>query len=167
MSTFVSVGNATQPFDRLLRAVDAAATELPQPVIVQAGSTSFSSGRCRVFPFLSMEQFEHLVAESELLILHVGAGSVMHAIRAGKIPVVMARKARLGEHVDDHQEELARELERTGRVVVAKDPEGLLSACAKALTAQRHASAEQRASPMIAMVSAVLANCAKRRGKAI
>jgi len=108
-----------------------------------------------------MEQFEQLVAESELLILHAGAGSVMHAVRAGKIPVVMARKARLGEHVDDHQEELARELERAGRVVVAERPEELLSACIKAKAAQSNAAAEPRIPPMIAMVAAALADCAK------
>ncbi len=165
LSTFVSVGNATQPFIRLLAAVDAVAQELPQPVIVQAGSASFHSDRCSVCAFTSMSRFEELVRESELLILHAGAGSVMHAIAARKVPVVMARRAALGEHVDDHQVELAHELEQAGRVVVAEDGDGLLAACLGALAAQRRLSAEARVPNLVALVAAVLSDYAQRNAK--
>ena len=94
--------------------------DLPQPVFVQSGSTPFDAAGCEVAPFLAMSEFERRVAQSTLLIMHAGAGSVITAVRAGKVPVVMPRRARFGEHVDDHQVEFARELAAAGRIVVAE-----------------------------------------------
>ncbi|MGH6838766.1 MAG: glycosyltransferase, partial [Methylocella sp.] len=118
LSTFVSVGNAYQPFTRLIHAVTSIARKLPQPVVVQHGHTPFDSVDCRGVAFLDMRAFESAVSEAEVVVLHAGAGSVIHALSAGKAPVVMARRAEFGEHVDDHQVEFARELARIGRVVV-------------------------------------------------
>src|SRR4051794_18675758 len=103
VSTYVSVGNATQPFPRLLDAVIKIAYRLPQPVIVQHGSTPFTSTHCIASPFVQMGEFERLIEQAELLILHAGAGSVIHAARAGKVPVVMPRRVQFAELVDDHQ----------------------------------------------------------------
>jgi UDP-N-acetylglucosamine transferase subunit ALG13 len=65
--------------------------------------------------------------------MHAGAGSLIHAIQAGKVPVVMPRRAEEGEHIDDHQMELAHVLEREGRIVVARTPAELRDAvqCAR------------------------------------
>jgi len=136
MSTFVSVGNATQSFCRLLDEVALIATVLPQPVVVQHGHTTFHSEACRAIPFVEMNEFERLVADAELLILHAGAGSVIHALRSGKVPVVMARRCGYGELVDDHQVEFALALENSGRVVVALEPAQLLDAVQRALKLQ-------------------------------
>lgn len=138
MSTFVSVGNATQPFARLLDAVCKLAPQLPQPVFVQYGAAhSFSCAACAGVAFLEMGEFEKRVIEAELLILHAGAGSVIHAIKAGKVPVIMPRRASLGEHVDDHQHEFARELEKIGKVFVAHDAATLAQAVVVALQNQK------------------------------
>jgi UDP-N-acetylglucosamine transferase subunit ALG13 len=125
VSTFVSVGNATQPFSRLLDKVAQLAPGLPQPVVVQCGSASFASPCCTVHTFLEMNEFARSIAEAQLLILHAGAGSIIHAVRAGKIPVVMPRQAKYGESIDDHQLELASALARSGKIVVALTPEQL------------------------------------------
>jgi beta-1,4-N-acetylglucosaminyltransferase len=138
VSTFVSVGNATQPFTRMLDAVCEKADQLPQPIFVQFGATSsFDFLGCTGVAYLKMEEFEQLVREAELLILHAGAGSVIHAVRAGKTPVIVPRRASLGEHVDDHQLEFARELETTGKVFVAHDAAMLAQAAVSALYLQR------------------------------
>jgi len=79
MSTFVSVGNARQPFPRLLGAVSGMAKTLPQPVVVQHGETPFACSVCVAIPYLEMDQFAQHVVEAELLILHGGAGAVLHA----------------------------------------------------------------------------------------
>ena len=137
MSTFVSVGNATQPFTRLLDAVCAASSRLPQPVLVQHGAAAgFRCESCETVPFLDMEAYGRQMAQASLLILHAGAGSVIHAIRARKVPVVMPRRSGLGEHVDDHQLEFARELGRLGRIVVCEDAGHLDAAVAEALARQ-------------------------------
>lgn len=138
MSTFVSVGNATQPFTRLLEAVCQLAPQLPQPVFVQFGSAQlFACPHCTGVAFMEMGEFALRVDAAELLILHAGAGSVIHAVRAGKIPVVMPRRADKGEHVDDHQIEFALELEKTGKIIVAHDAATLAQAAVSALQRQR------------------------------
>lgn len=125
MTTFVSVGNAKQPFTRLLDAVSQIAPRLPQPVIVQHGYTQFSDSRCEMVPFIRMEEFREKIELAELLILHAGAGSIIHAIRAGKIPVVVPRQIEYGEHVNNHQVEFATELSRTGKILLVTGIENL------------------------------------------
>ncbi|MDP3673065.1 MAG: glycosyltransferase [Telluria sp.] len=158
MSTFVAVGNATQPFHRLIDAIDEIAGQLPQPVFVQFGAASPSrrtgwSGT----DFLNMAEFERRAGEAQLLILHAGAGSVIHAIRAGKVPVVVPRRAHLGEHVDDHQMEFAMELEKTGKVLVAHDARAIAAAAPLAMHRQSRLAADLNAEPaLIGMVRSVL-----------
>ena len=162
MSTFVSVGNATQPFCRLLDEVTRLAMTLPQPVIVQYGVTPFQSGDHQAVPFVKMDEFERLVSGAELLILHAGAGSVIHAVRAGKVPVVMPRRVLYNELVDDHQVEFAMALEAAGRVVVAEGPAQLADAVRRALNLQRGAAKAVEASPMLRLVDEALASYARK-----
>ena len=136
MSTFVSVGNATQPFTRLLEAVEAVADELPQPVLVQSGHTRFESERCHVVPLLEPDKFLQQIAHADLVIIHAGAGSLIHALQFGKLPVVFPREARYGEHVDDHQVQLAQAFERAGKAILVRDGSQLLAGARAALQGQ-------------------------------
>jgi len=166
MSTFVSVGNATQPFTRLLDAVCALAERLPQPVFVQYGAASgFQCAACTGAAFLEMGEFAERVAAADLLILHAGAGSVLHAIRAGKTPVLVPRLSRLGEHVDDHQLEFARELEGTGKAVVAHDLAALAEAATLAMERQRSGSVSTGEPRLVGMMRELLARHAQAGGK--
>lgn len=163
MSTFVSVGNATQPFPRLLDAVCDLAQHLPQPVFVQYGAAEhFACSACSGAGFLDMDAFADCVAGSGLLILHAGAGSVIHAVRAGKVPVVVPRRAQFGEHVDDHQVEFARELARMGKIVVCEDTEHLASAVNEALGRQQSGLDDAVEPALVGMVREVIARHALR-----
>lgn len=160
LSTFVSVGNATQPFTRMLEAVGRLVSQLPQPVVIQRGHTPFENPNCEVLDFVGMERFEALVSSADLLIFHAGAGSVIHAVRAGKIPVVMPRLARYGEHVDDHQVEFAEMLAGQGKVILARDASDLEVAVAQARAlGSRPAGTEPPR--MLGMVAAELAHQAQ------
>ncbi len=133
MSTFVSVGTGP-PFPRLLNEVArlAALGMLPQPVIVQHGNTPFHSAGCSAVAFLDRPEFDAQVAAAELVITQAGAGTALQAMRAGKVPVLMPRKASHGEVVDDHQAELAELLAAKGRAVLAEQPDELPGAIARA-----------------------------------
>ena len=161
----MTVGNARQPFGRLLRAVAAVVDELPQPVFVQSGTTAFEDDRCEIVPFLTMREFERRIAESSLTIMHAGAGSVIHAVQAGKVPVVMPRLASEGEHVDSHQAEFARELARVGRIVMIDQAAALPAAAREALARQATARASASPPPMVAMIASVLRGCAGGSGR--
>jgi UDP-N-acetylglucosamine transferase subunit ALG13 len=162
VSTFVSVGNATQPFRRLLDEVARLAAALPQPVLVQHGFTPFDSNICQAVRFVDMSEFERLVAEADLLILHAGAGSVIHAVRAGKVPVVMPRRARHGEHVDDHQLEFAQALATAGRLVLTEEPEQLREVVYQALARQKEAGQAHASSLMLNMIDDTLVAYARQ-----
>ena len=60
--------------------------------------------------------------------MHAGVGSVMISLANGKRPIVMARRREFGEHVDDHQLELARRLEASGLVTLVEDGDALREA---------------------------------------
>jgi UDP-N-acetylglucosamine transferase subunit ALG13 len=151
MSTFVSVGNANQPFARLLKAVSVLAEkgDLPLPVIVQHGHTPFSSDGCTAIDFMAMEDFAKHVRGAELLIFHAGAGSMIHACQAGKVPVVMPRRACFGEHIDDHQLELVEAFERSGLVVKVDDEKDLYDAAMRATKMQSEKEQGNREEPMM------------------
>lgn len=128
MTTFVTLGNATQPFERLLVEVTKTIESLSPPVIVQYGSTSYNLPNCDLRKFVSMETFEMLIETSDVLIMHGGAGSVIHAVRACKIPIVMPRLQIFGEHIDNHQLEFSIELDRIGKIIMLNEQVCLKSA---------------------------------------
>ncbi len=152
MSTFITLGNSAYPFARLLDPLAelVRANRLPTPVYVQNGTTPFSAPGCTVTPFLDREQFEERLSTCTLLIAHCGLTPIQGA-RRGLVPVVMPRLARFGEHIDDHQEVLARALASEGRVVLAEFASELMPAVEQAmqLQTQRKASGEGIGEPAL------------------
>jgi len=156
MSTFVSVGNARQPFGRLLHAVDRAAAALPQPVIVQNGHTPFASVACRSTSFFEMTEFDNLIATAELVIMQAGGGGVLSAFRSRKVPIIVPRRAEWGEHVDNHQVEWGRAVAGSGRALLLEDLSKLVEVSANALSRQRDQSMHAPPRRLISLVRAAI-----------
>jgi len=57
------------------------------------------------------------IAEADLVVAHSGTGSALTAMDAGKCAVLLPRLAQHGEHVDDHQLQIAGELDRRGLAI--------------------------------------------------
>ncbi len=121
MTTFVTIGNAHQSFRRLLGGVLDCFDFLPQPVVVQHGHTPFDEPAIITGSFFDPDQYRHYMKTSELLIMHAGAGSIIHALKAGKRPVVMPRRKYYREHINDHQLELALTLSKMNRIEMAME----------------------------------------------
>jgi UDP-N-acetylglucosamine transferase subunit ALG13 len=162
VSTFVSVGNAHQSFARLLNEIDIIAADLPQPVVIQHGHTPFESKTCVAKPFVGMAEFEEFIVNASLVILHAGGGGVLQAVQAGKVPVIVPRRFRYGEHVDDHQVENAKELALSGKVIVAEEPGQLMPAVKQAMELQREERLFVAPSRMLGLVDDVLASYARQ-----
>ena len=128
---FVTVGNATQAFPRLLNAVDEMCRngQLGQGrVLIQAGhSGSFQARNCEQSDFLEPEEFAEFIARADVVICHGGAGTLHHVFREGRVPVVMPRRTIYGETLDD-QLTLVSMLESQGRVIAAYEPADLPTA---------------------------------------
>ena len=156
MSSFVCVGNAVQPFTRLLDAVDRLAMKLPQPVVVQFGAAENWEGiNCEGVDFLGMHEFEKHAEESLVTIMHAGAGSIIHALQAGKVPVIVPRRFSNGEHVDDHQVEFCRQLANELRVVVCEDIADLEESVTIAMHRQNEITKDSRDIKMLDLLGNV------------
>lgn len=119
---FVTVGNHNDPFERPLRWVDdlVARGVVAPPVLIQRGHTPFESPRCEVVDFLPMERFWDVVCQSRIVVTHGGNGSVVAALKNGRVPIIVPRERQYGEHLNDHQLRFARALEAQGLVHVAR-----------------------------------------------
>jgi UDP-N-acetylglucosamine transferase subunit ALG13 len=70
---------------------------------------------------LPRPEFDTEIGVADIVITHGGVGSIYTALRQGHTPIVFPRRVRLGEHVNDHQVEMAQKLAEQGRVVLAED----------------------------------------------
>ena len=52
-----------------------------------------------------------------MLVAHAGVGAALVALELGRCPVLVPRRVSHGEHVDDHQTQIAGELSRRGLAV--------------------------------------------------
>lgn len=114
---FVTVGGL-RPFDRLVTAMDRLAGDLEEQVVMQTGTTAYEPRNCRHFSFMPREEMDKLYAEARLVVCHAGIGSLLTARRYNRPLVLVPRLKRYGEHIDDHQLEIAREMEARGMAVV-------------------------------------------------
>lgn len=100
-------------FDRLFKTVVPLLKDCEE-VLWQSGVQDLSpygiSGRLSV----PHDEMKTAVKEADVVIAHCGTGAALTALEQGKCPVLVPRLARYGEHVDDHQLEIGREMERRG-----------------------------------------------------
>lgn len=132
---FVTVGTHEQPFDRLLRAVDGLVGEgeIREEVFAQTGYCTYVPEHCKWQRFVSADAMRSHMEAADVVITHGGPSSFIEAMAAGKMPVVVPRCERYGEHVNDHQEAFVRMVEeRQGGIVPVYDMADLLAAIEKA-----------------------------------
>ena len=65
------------------------------------------------------QELSAAIEAADAVVAHAGAGISLTALQAGKIPLLAPRLASQGEHVDDHQTEIARYLNKLDLAVVA------------------------------------------------
>lgn len=116
----VSTGTNGAAFDRLLQAVPAEAID--EELVVQRGPSALAPSNANCVDYLAYDEYLDLVRRARVVITHAGVGSVLSALMEGKRPLVMPRRARFGEAVDDHQVEFARRLAERGLVVLVEGP---------------------------------------------
>jgi UDP-N-acetylglucosamine transferase subunit ALG13 len=160
---FVTVGNARQGFSRLVSAVDAlcgSGAFGAEPVLVQRGHTSGEPlAHCQSVDFLPSDEFERHLGDASLVVCH-GGTTQLFAIRLGKVPIVMPRLRRFGEHVNDHQVQLVQALAAEGLVVPAYEAGDLAGAITE--VRQRHGQAVPNCA-MVDLVAEALQQVGARR----
>ncbi|MBM4389769.1 MAG: hypothetical protein FJ090_01495 [Deltaproteobacteria bacterium] len=117
---FVTVGTHEDPFDRLVAEVDRlVATGEVDEAYVQTGYSTVVPAHCRHDKMIGFDAMQAAMRAARVVVTHGGPASIMQALALGKVPVVVPRQSRHGEHVDDHQCRFARRI--ADRVIVVME----------------------------------------------
>ena len=121
---FVTVGTHEQPFDRLVSYIDELKGNgtIEEEVIIQTGYCTYEPKHCTWSKLLPYSQMVKNVADARIVITHGGPSSFIMPLQIGKIPIVVPRQEKYGEHVNDHQLLFALEVaKRQGNIIVVED----------------------------------------------
>ncbi len=123
---FLTVGTQFG-FDRLVEAVDHCLAQkvIDDAVFAQIGPGRYIPKHMDSAPSLDRDSFITMVHSCDGIVSHAGMGSITMALDAGRALLVMPRRAKYGEVVNDHQVESAMRFEKLGHVLVAYDTDEL------------------------------------------
>ena len=113
----VSLGTEHWPFNRALDPLLEILAE--DEVIWQAGAGA-GRGTHRGQPlrdFIPADELYRAFDEADVVVTHAGVGSVLSALKHGKVPVVLPRLSAYRETTDDHQLEFAELMDERGLAV--------------------------------------------------
>ena len=92
------------PFDRMMMIVDDWCGHHPDvEVFGQIGPSSMVPKNMEFVDFLTPPEYEKLVKKADLIVAHVGTGTIVTALVEEKPIIVFPRKGDLGETRNDHQ----------------------------------------------------------------
>ena len=83
-------------------------------VLWQTGETDVSRFGIEGREALPEKELTEAMERSDVVVAHAGVGAALAALEVGKRPVLVPRRLALGEHVDDHQIQVASELVERG-----------------------------------------------------
>jgi beta-1,4-N-acetylglucosaminyltransferase len=119
---FLTVGTQF-PFDRLVKAVDdlCARGLIREQVVAQIGDSKYCPRHFEAKTSLDKSAFDRTVEQASALIGHAGMGTITMALEHSKPLLVMPRRKKYGEVVNDHQVVLAIKFEALGHILLARD----------------------------------------------
>lgn len=127
---------ATLPFPRMIDAIVAlkAAGRLPEHVVVQYGDAAAPPAvpGLEAHASLGFGEIQQLLDRADIVLCHGGTGSLITALRAGCRVIAMPRRFDLGEHYDDHQEEITDAFAARGLIESVRDEADLAAAIDRA-----------------------------------
>lgn len=102
---FVTVGSRQYPFDRLFKKLDELYENgiIKDKMFAQIGTSSYKPKHYEYKDFISEEEFQKYINESDIVVSHGASGSIMKALNANKKVIVVTRLEKYGEHINDHQ----------------------------------------------------------------
>jgi UDP-N-acetylglucosamine transferase subunit ALG13 len=118
---FVTVGTNSWDFTRLIKEMDRIAGKIDEEVIMQISHIEYKPKNAKYFSFASNEEIEELYKNARVVVSHAGVGCIISTLKHNKPIIVVPRRKEYGEHFDDHQVDIARELEREGKISVVWD----------------------------------------------
>jgi len=123
---FLTVGTQFS-FDRLVIAIDRIIDDglISEPVFAQIGESSYKPRNIESTASLEKSVFDKYAEQASAIIGHAGMGTITTALHNHKPLLVMPRRKKDGEVVNDHQVAIARKFEELGHILVAYDTDEL------------------------------------------
>ncbi|SMY09308.1 glycosyltransferase [Flavimaricola marinus] len=117
---FLTIGTH-EPFDRLVRAVDAWAGETGAEVFAQiTDRAEFVPQHMTYVNHVDPAEYDARCAAAPFLIAHAGMGSILAALKLAKPIVVLPRRGHLNETRNDHQFATAQKFGTRPGILVAE-----------------------------------------------
>jgi UDP-N-acetylglucosamine transferase subunit ALG13 len=114
----VTVGTHPQQFDRLLKEVEVLAEKNKSWIVfAQTGNSRIQPKNFDFKKFLSPKEMEQRIKQSNVIISHACAGSIIGALEEKKPLIVVPRLQAFSEHTNDHQKDLAVAMQDAGKLI--------------------------------------------------
>jgi len=122
----VTVGTEQYPFNALMDWVDLLIKEgiINEEVTIQYGSSTRFPDNVKVSKVMPESQFRKYIEQSSAVIAHCGEGTALLLEDFDRPYILVPRTSKFHEHVDNHQLEMADDLENQG-VLIARSPADL------------------------------------------
>lgn len=113
---FVCVGSREYQFNRLLEKLDYLVEEkkINEEIFAQIGQSSYLPKHYKYERFIGNTEFKEYQQAAEIIISHGGTGALIGALKMEKQVIAIPRLAKFGEHIDDHQTQVAEVLAKEG-----------------------------------------------------
>ena len=136
---FVILGTQKFPFNRLMKALDELIVAIENcpcnlfcvkcPQIFKRATASayydYIPQKAKYCKLLPPDEFIYLIKTASVVITHAGVNSILTCMQQNKHFLVVPRLKQYGEHVDNHQKEIAQVMEEQFNVLVLKDTSNL------------------------------------------
>ena len=124
---FVALGTQKFQLNRLLMKIDDLIEEgiIKDEVFAQIGESDYIPQRYEYEKFTNKEQFEGKISQCDILITHGGVGTIVAGLKRNKKVIIFPRLKKYGEHVDDHQLEIANSFSQLNYVLECDDADDL------------------------------------------
>lgn len=123
----VILGTQLQSFARIIDYVVNSKELEKENIVIQAGNTKYEKkydkDRIKIIDFLSQDEFEKNIQEADFVIMQGGVGGIFTSLVAKKKVLAVPRLKKFNEHVNNHQLEICRELEKEGYIMYLNENE--------------------------------------------
>jgi len=121
----VTVGSTQFPFARMNALVGrlSARNKNHELIIFQYGNLApqYYYPPIELYPYIPQEKLLQYMKQAQSIICHGGPGTIYQALSFGKIPWVLPRQRRYGEHLTDHQVDFSNFMSRRKLVNIISD----------------------------------------------
>lgn len=133
---FVPLGTQKFPFERIIVALNSLVDRgeyKPDDIIMQSALYPVKP-KFIALGLIPNEEFNRYMVEAETIVTHSGVNSIISCMNIGKPLVICPRLHEYGEHVDNHQMEIAELMRTKYDVLVCTDMNDLSEMIEKAKT---------------------------------